>query len=246
VDWVSAAMTHIYAHPEHHGKTYHLTPRESVAVEMTQDVMEEAFLKYAELTSDKEASTSPINWDEFEKFFIDGMTVYRSYWRNDPDFDYSNTAAALPHLPCPDLDRALIMRMCRYAIESNFGWPVPPIVRPELNVGDHVAHLVHAEGSNGQTDDRQVYLGLQVNGRGGGQWELALRGGAIVGASPGVSDRCTATFYLNSRTFEGIAKRTSTVDAAIQTGRVLIEGNGVPLPELAKALENIAVGNGNA
>ena len=29
VDWVSAVMSHIYTHPEHHGQTYHLTPRES-------------------------------------------------------------------------------------------------------------------------------------------------------------------------------------------------------------------------
>src|SRR5260221_964526 len=26
VDWVSAVMTHVITHPEHHGKTYHLTP----------------------------------------------------------------------------------------------------------------------------------------------------------------------------------------------------------------------------
>ena len=67
--------------------------------------MEDAFLKYAELTSEVKASTTPINWEEFEKFFVDGMTVYRSYWRNDPDFDYSNVDSSTAASSLPDTRR---------------------------------------------------------------------------------------------------------------------------------------------
>ena len=82
--------------------------------------MEQAFLKYAELTPSEKASSAPIDWEEFEKFFIDGMMVYRSYWRNDPVFDYSNTEAVAPHLPCPPLDAELVLRMCKFAIGNQF------------------------------------------------------------------------------------------------------------------------------
>ena len=169
----------------------------------------------------------------------------------------------------------MIERMCRYAIEANFGWPVPPVVKPEFDVHDHLANLGFANersgnqltrppkpSSNGEAmrrnpnssdnelaspakeGDRQVFLGLQVNGRGGGQWELVMArdDGAIVAALPGLSDRCTATFYLNSQTFEGLTTGTSTVESAIKTGRVLIEGNGVPLSDLAMILESVATG----
>ena len=238
VDWCSAVMTEIFRRPELHGDTYHLTPRKAVSVTVTQQVMEEAFIKYAELTS--QAKQTNVNWQEFERVFIEGMEVYRSYWGNDPVFDYTNTERAVPHLPCPALDEALITKMCKFAIESNFGWPRPPTVTPQFDVHEHLNGLQHARNGNGHANGDSVALGLQVNGLGGGQWELKLEHGDIVAASPGISSRSTATYYLNSNTFERLASRQSTVEQAIGSGHVLIEGNGVPLPELARLLQTVA------
>ena len=170
------------------------------------------------------------------------MDVYRAYWGDDPVFDSTNTQRALPHLPCPQPDAEMFRVMCEYAIETNFGWPVPPIVRPQRELGDHLHELrppatVAPTSRNGTG---RVHLGLQVNGQGGGPWELTLEAGRVVKAEPGISDHCTATYYLNATTFGRLAERETTVDEALATGRVLIEGNGLPLPELAQILQDVA------
>ena len=117
----------------------------------------------------------------------------------------TNTRAAAPHLPCPDLDAAMIMKMCRFAIDNNFGWPrkIPP--RPEFDLQEQLAGLTGTPpaATNGKPS---VQLGLQVNGRGGGQFELTLRDGRIQAAKPGVSPKCTASYYLNTDTFQEASK----------------------------------------
>lgn len=241
VDWVSEMMSRVYVDPKLHDETYHLTPRSRVPVAMFQSVMEKVFLQYAlkhrKELQEKDTGGS-INWAEFERFFLDGMDVYQSYWGDDPLFDDANTSRAAPDLPCPDLDEEMFTMMCRFAIESNFGWPREPAVKLQFDVHEHLQELTALAASDKAKGD--TFLGLQVNGRGGGQWELVLRDGQIVSAAQGLSERCTATYYLNSNTFEKLATRQSDAKQLISTGGVLIEGNGVPLDELAGILQGVA------
>jgi nucleoside-diphosphate-sugar epimerase len=272
VDWVSAVMTHICMRPELHGKTYHLTPKERVSVEMMRTVIEDMVCRYVETNST--VSRNTYDWGEFEKFFIEGMNVYRSYWRDDPVFDYANTAAAAPHLPCPDIDADRIGLMCKYAIESNFGWPRPPLEKPSFDVHERLGGVLngalkngtgsepteidpvkdplgegpvplfqHAVGGAGDDAHAEagglVRLGLQVNGSGGGQWELTLKDGEIVRIRPGLSRKCVATYYLNSDTFRALWTRESSVEKALRAGRLLIEGNTLPPAELSRVLDRL-------
>ncbi len=246
VDWVSAAMAEIYATKRLHGSTYHLTPDKPVDISLTQRVMEEIFLKFAKVRGHAEQTT---DLGEFIPVFLEGMNVYRSYWRDDPNFDTSNIKAALPHLPCPVIDEAMIAKMCRFAIESNFGWPRTPKVSPKFNVHHHIEKHVDTNvagrspaSSQESPNGKSVHLGLQVNGLGGGQWEFQLDNREIVSVIPGISDRCTARYYLNSQTFESLQQNKLTAEDAVRSGRVLVEGNGVPLPELSRILQSIAIG----
>ena len=136
VDWVSAVMSHIITRPQHHGKTYHLAPSEPVNLELPRRVMEQAFEKYTELAERKTHSAT--EWSEFERYFIEGMKVYQSYWRDDPIFDTTNTQAAAGHLPCPALDADLFMRVCQFAIESKFGR------KPLRSIKAPTAHMLRA------------------------------------------------------------------------------------------------------
>ena len=248
VEWVSAAMTEIFRRRELHGKTYHLTPRESVPVRLAQEVMEEAFIESTEVAATAAPREPQWNaetdWAQFEQQFLSGMQVYRSYWRDDPVFDRTNVEQALPQLPCPEMDVDVLRTLVRFALESNFGWPRPPIVRPEFNLHEHLKPLTH--GYNGHAVNAQALVGLQVNGCGGGQWSLKLSEGTVVDVREGLNRACTAVFYLNSLTFERLAKGESTAEQAIGAGRVLIEGNGVPLNELARALQTVAVADNAA
>jgi hypothetical protein len=149
------------------------------------------------------------------------------------------------------MDKTVIRRMCRYAIDSNFGWPR---IIPKLPNFDLHARLKPMEGSLVTPDlparsdqgDSPVHLGLQINGPGGGEWELTLDQDRLVSARPGLSARCTATYYLNVATFERIAESRTDAQQAIGTGRVVIEGNGVPLQDLANTLQNLAIAAGRS
>lgn len=238
VDWVSAAMAEIYANRANHGRTYHLTPPQPVPVEIFQIVMEKMFLKYTERTS--KAKATNVNWEEFEQHFLEQMGVYRSYWGDDPEFDCSNVLDACPNLPCPALDEEMFTRMCDFALSTNFGWPRPKQAVPAFDVHEHLRSLTDAYSAEQPVQNGRGRLGLQVNGPGGGAWELKLHANRIVAANPGITPACTATFYLNSNTFERIATSSMSGEQAIRSGRVLVEGNGLPQPELARLLQEVA------
>lgn len=246
VDWVSAAMSQLFLDSRHHGRTYHITPRNRTTVATVQDIFQRVSLDYVKPAPQKGDLD---DWNEFEKFFFEQMGVYRAYWQDDPEFDDTNTVTALPETICPEVDEAMLMRASRYAVEANFGWPRPPMVKPDFDVHGHLDDLLSnrlfsnrngAAGNEPARNGRAAHLGLQVNGRGGGQWELLLKDGQVVSAGHGIGERCTATFYLNSKTFEGLAAREFSAAQAIGTGRVVIEGNGVPLDQLTQALQVVA------
>lgn len=119
VDWVSAVMTHVIMSPEHHGKTYHLTPRKPVTTRMIRDVLEDTYSFWATEFSGSGELENPT---EIERLFYEHIQVYNSYWRDDPVFDTTNTEAAAPHLPCPDVDQEMLKRLSKVAIDMNFRW----------------------------------------------------------------------------------------------------------------------------
>ncbi len=240
VDWVSAVMTHVISQASLHGQTYHLAPRSRTTVAEIQHGIERAFLG-AVRPDQKPKSDGNETWKQFERMFLGGMSVYQSYWKDDPEFDTSQTDTAAPHLPCPTMTAEMFQTMCRFAIETNFGWPKPAVQPPVFDVQSWLDIKSGIHSTNGAKHSQpQTYLGLQVNGSGGGQWELQLTDSRLTAIVPGVSQRCATTYYLNTSTYQRLAKQAETVDQAIATGRVLIEGNGVPLTELTRILQLVA------
>lgn len=233
VDWVSAAMSEVFADPRLHGETYHLTPKEPVKISLVQQVLQDNSLRHAEIADSEDPA---IDWAEFEKAFYEGMGVYKSYWKNDPTYDCTNIERALPHLPCPKVDAEMLRVMCDYAMQANFGWPVEPVVKPDFDVDD----LLKSKPTAGAAETGSICLGLRVSGRGGGEWELRWDEQGLAAVKPGISSRCTATYHLNSQTFKRIAQQQTTVEAGIATGRILVEGNGVPLEDMTELFQNLA------
>jgi hypothetical protein len=120
VDWVSEAMSRIMVNPALHGETYHLTPRLPVTMRLVKDVFEEAIGFYGigfYGAGERRPSTH-----EAEDLFHQHMEVYKSYWRDDPQFDCTNTRRALPDLQCPHVDRTMMLRLSRAAIAHRFSW----------------------------------------------------------------------------------------------------------------------------
>lgn len=127
VDWVSAAMSHIISNPEHHGQTYHLTPRHAVEARTILNVVQVVGGFYGtQFVGPETVIDQPT---ELETLFFQHFEVYNSYWRNDPVYDSTNTQKACPHLPCPHVDYEMLLRLSRIAQEMNFQFREHKIVK---------------------------------------------------------------------------------------------------------------------
>lgn len=241
VDWVSAATTHILTHPEHHGKTYHLTPRHPATVRLIRDVLEQTANFYSANLVGHDYQID--EWSEVEKLFNDNIQVYNSYWRDDPVFDCSNTEAALPHLPCPHVDRDMLVKMSQVAIDCNFGGGKDKPVDLDFDPHLHLRPLIDSTRNNLRDSESAHLLGLQVTGRGGGDWHLILDDGKLVGAEVGRRNQCTATYNVNAQTFASMANGEQSANEAYESGQLTVEGNGLSRPELLGILDQVAHGS---
>lgn len=119
VEWVSAVITDILRQPRHHGRTYHLTPTQPITARQLEVAMSGYFHFHG--TSFLGSSTLPNDMNEIETRFYEHIDTYASYWNIDPVFDSSNTRAAVPHLPCPRIDEAVLARLIDFAVQDCWG-----------------------------------------------------------------------------------------------------------------------------
>ena len=250
VDWVSAVMSHIHGRPEFHGATYHVTsPHPPLILEMAS-VMQEVVEEFSPL-GDPDSSWN-LDGEWFAKTFRDQLGIYGAYWRDDPQFDMTNTLRAASHLPCPRLDREMMRQLARFAIDANFGRVRRAKHKPAFDVHSHMRRVLRSESeAHGQTDlyshggmpngdPRIAHLGIRVDGPGGGQWELLVRDGCLVAIDDGVSARSSAVFHVHADTFHSLVRGELSVSQAVQRGQVRIEGNGMDRHRLEAVLQAAA------
>jgi len=233
VDWVSRLITHILLHPEHCGKTYHLVPGEPVTVEVMREAMVRAFLSYGDANARSEGAS--MNWKEFTGYFTEKMKIYEAYWRDDPEFDRSNTEKAAPHLPCPAVHVEMLLQACRYALKSNFGWPRPALPELDLDITRQLRAVLSAAASEPQS----LALNLRVNGPGGGQWHLGIRENRPVSLDLGCLSDSAGTLYCNTLTWTRLINREIAVEEAVRTGCLVLEAREVTPSDLQETMEAI-------
>ena len=215
VDWVSAVMTHVLRNPAQHGETYHLTADQPVSVQEIDTAITTAVKE--SLARPGGATPLPGPQIEHDAQFGERMAVYRDYFRDDPQFDSSNARRVAPHLPCPRLDRDALVRLARYAIAVNFGWPRRISPAPAFDVEHELKNLNLAPswsiiGS----------LGLDVSGPGGGQWQLAFDGDQPLACGVGWSADCQAVVHLHCQTLASLVRSRLTIERALTEGRLLL------------------------
>ena len=239
VDWVSAVFAHIFSRPEHHGRTYHIVPRRPPPVALIADVIQRAVEEHSQLADEDDTFLCDSEW--FLNNFREQIDIYRVYLRNDPQFDDTQRAAAAP-LPCPETDAAMLLRLARFAIEGNFGKARSRRTRPRpyFDVRKHIHELPshHVPLAPNLVGSHQ--LGLDVSGPGGGQWKLLLQNGRLMEAEDGIGPQCSAVFQLDARTFRALRTSELAAAEAVQSGRVVIEGNGLNSAQLAAILQAAA------
>jgi len=120
VDWVSAVLAYLVTSPQHHGRTYHLTPTKPVTAVALMSAMASRFRFYGPTFAGPDAlETDDLN--EVERLFYTYVGQYQPYWDREPVFDCGNTLDAAPHLPCPPLDALCIHRLIDFAVADNWG-----------------------------------------------------------------------------------------------------------------------------
>jgi thioester reductase-like protein len=221
VDWLAAAIAYLILHPEHHGQTYHLAAPRPVSVRLIQRVVQEAIRRYCGRPIAARANAQEL--DVYEKLFHDQMLIYRSHWRDDPKFDLTNTGRALPHLPCPEMDFELLMRVARWPVENKFAMARFQQFESEYDARRRLARWLgngvpQARPANGPA------LGLQVTGSGGGQWQVWAEGGRVSHADWGSAAEAAASCRLNADTFRCLAEGRLSVEDSLACGRVLLTG----------------------
>lgn len=163
VDWVSAVITHILGRREHHGRTYHLTAHQPTPMADLSRAIHDAVQRYSPFAL-VAAGANDASW--FEETYRQQAEIYRSYWRDDPQFDNTHTQKAAPHLPCPTVDYQRLMCMARFAIQTRFGkgrnrlpllnWVLGNTVRrfiqPQINAQLHLASRAQTPKSMASCD----------------------------------------------------------------------------------------------
>lgn len=238
VDWVSAVMSHIITHPEHHGKTYHLTPLHPVTARLLGDVYEEAIGFYGVRL---EGGGQPLNGlSEYEQLFCDLIRLYSSYWKDDPTFDSTNTRAAAPHLPCPHVDRRMLLKMAEYATRVNFTSPRARPVEPKFDVSATLEPLLEAAQSSETVPRGALRLGLRVTGHGGGDWSLIVKGNELTSADVGIHPKCTAVVECDVDAFGALTRGDAAVETALARGDIALRGDASARPQIITAFRHLA------
>lgn len=126
VDWISSVINEIVNNSNLHNQTYHLTSDTPVSTDTIHKVLD-ACCDNQGVTRLIGAKTVIENPNDVEKLFYENMQVYGSYWKNDPEFDCTNTRTAAPHLPCPVMDEDRLMMLGKAAIAQDFRWRDKPV-----------------------------------------------------------------------------------------------------------------------
>ncbi len=176
VDWISQVMTHVISRPELHEKTYHLTAANRISMEDMTNAIIESIQKYVKVDADHPAMPFD-SVDQLLKVFAGQMEMYKSYWRDDPEFDMTNTIQAAPQLPPPTVTYETLLRLIRFAIQSKCGWPRPkptPLENDVQQVFDAYDKSAETQLADAPLDGSFT---LRVIGRGGGDWTVNQNNG---------------------------------------------------------------------
>jgi hypothetical protein len=173
-----------------------------------------------------------------EGLFYEYMLIYQSHWRDDPKFDLANTLAALPHLPCPDMSYEVLMRVSRYPVERNFMHPRHEQFTADFDVADYLDRSSSADDGIAATSNGAA-VALQVNGPGGGQWQLRLDGEQLIAVERGLPDEDGPGYYLSAATFAALAAGGLGVQESINSGLLVVTTARESLERLVDVLEQM-------
>ncbi len=227
VNWVSRAIVELVGRPRWHGRTFHLVARAPLTARFLRDAAShELNIEGVELIGPKgESSLGPL-----ERRFLDGLQEYWPYLTGTPQFARDNTAAALPHLPPPPLDRLLLGRLLRFAVADN--WGRRAVDRKTPTGASRCARYIEQTFPQQARRSRlarvaglDLLVGLDVRGPGGGQWSCRWTGGELSYVARGLEEGAAVVYRTDTDTFDAVLQRRLAPQQAFFEQRVAISGD---------------------
>jgi thioester reductase-like protein len=240
VDWVSQAIVELLHRPHWHGRTYHLVARQPVRLREIKGIIEDLLRIEGIKWAGRDGLTEPT---ALEQLVLEQFQDYWSYLHNDLAFDCHNTRQALPDLPPPLFDRALMARLLRFAREDNWGRGQRGRPAREL---DHAHYLecVLPEQVRQSPVARALPHGLlfvvAINGPDGGQWSCRC-GDRELQVQRGLAPGPSLTYRLDGPTFAGLVRGELTARQAFFDGRIEIDGDVEKALMLATLIEQFLI-----
>ena len=179
VDWVSSVICHLVQTEASHNRTYHLVPDECSTARQFIDACCEY---YNSGGVEFVGAGKPVGGvSKFADLFFENARVYEEYLTTDPLFNKSNVEEFAGHLRCPAIDATMIKQFIKFGEENRWGKNRSAVPQADVwfhqqldRMSDVVTQIfanwpgLDLAGSEG----RRIEVGLNVLGRGGGQWTL--------------------------------------------------------------------------
>lgn len=209
VDWVAKGMVEVFLNRDWHGRTYHLTAADRVSISEMCAVFYEGIQQFSHPVSPT-GKKLRVDWETLWQTFVRQMEVYRTYWRNDPEFDMTNTLRATRTFPPPRMTRDVLLRLVRYAIRTGCGWPLPPPVKMDWETESLWKELPGVEWRGWECGEKEksggFSFGLRISGKGGGDWTFSRRRNGKTSIQRGLPTEDFPLLTMNSTLFHNLKR----------------------------------------
>lgn len=224
VDWVSRAVVTILDRPAHHGQTFHLVAPVPVRAKEIKRVAEDL------LGIDGVAWAGPGPLSEptaLEELFRDGLQEYWPYFQGDPAFDCRNTRTALPDLPAPQVDAAMLSRLIRFAAADRWGRAErrERRGRASLDCAYYLERFFPEAAPRSRLARLPLDAIIALDIAGGGQWSCEWQAGQLVEVRRGSRGDVEATYRLDTATFDDVVRGKQSPQEAFFARRIEVRGN---------------------
>ncbi len=173
VDWVSKVISRLVDSPEAHGKTFHLSPDRFITARKVIDYCYQYFNSDGvQFAGEGDKQTEAASSSFAEKFF-ENSRIYESYQSEDPEFDRTNLVQHAGDIACPEIDRDLIFRFIEFGTEDNWGKRREQPPKVPVWFGEKLINITLFDFLD---PVKKAYLGIDIQGPGGGQWCLEIDG----------------------------------------------------------------------
>jgi thioester reductase-like protein len=237
VDWVSQALVALVQRPRWHGRTYHLVAREPVRLDAIKTIIEDLFHLEGIQWADQGGITEPT---PLEQLVLEQFEPYWTYLRSNLLFDCRNTCRALPDLPTPRFDRALVLRLLRFAQADRWG---RARTRARDSSTPDCAHYLERvlpgrirHSPLASALPHGVSFALDIRGAGGGQWVCRWDSGEGLEVCPGLGD-AAVIYRTDARTFTALVQGCYPPQTAFFDGRIEMAGDVEKGLKLAALIE---------